>query len=418
MKFPGRMIDMSKKHSGNIENASRAWIRPAVQVVFMAVVLLIGLRFGWFVHSLSGPEPAEVLSRPAGVEAFLPISSLMSLVYFLKTGVLNRIHPAGLVIFSLTLVLALLVRRGFCSWTCPIGTISEIAHKFGKWLFGRNMEMPVWLDVPLQGLKFFLFGFFLYHIAGMPAAGLDSFIHGPYNRMADVKMYLFFANIGTTALSVIVVLLVLSILFRNFWCRYLCPYGAVLGLFSLLSPVAVKRDAEKCIGCGKCAKACPNRIAVNRKTRVNSPECTACFICTDACPAHGALDIRAELSTRPLSAAVYGFIIVAAFVLTASVAGAFNYWHSETSPALYKRLYTQIDGIGHPSTGGVSDNHETPHDWHGNAGSAMMEEKMRSDQANIARETFQNNKEYTQDETGPADNREVRHGSGKQGIAD
>jgi len=336
------------------------WLRPAVQSLFAVVIILIGIEFSAFVKSLSGPSTEAVALRPPGVEGFLPISSLMSLVYLVKSGVANRIHPAGLVIFSLTLFLALALRRGFCSWICPIGFASEWAHKLGKWIFGRSPRIPAWLDVPLQGLKYFLLGFFAYHILRMPLQDLESFILSPYNRMADVKMYLFFANISRTALIVIFVLIALSVVFKNFWCRYLCPYGALLGLVSLASPTAVSRDAEKCVGCGKCAAACPNMIKVDKKRRVNSPECMACYSCVDACRVKNALRVRSALVPKPISAAVYGFITVAAFIVASNAASAFNFWRPDTTPDMYRQLNGIVGNIGHPGVGGLPS--ELPED--------------------------------------------------------
>ena len=62
-------------------------------------------------------------------------------------------------------------------------------------------------------------------------------------------MYYFFARISGFALGVILVLAVLSTLVQNFWCRYLCPYGALLGLLSLASPLGVTRARDTCIDC-------------------------------------------------------------------------------------------------------------------------------------------------------------------------
>ena len=76
----------------------------------------------------------------------------------------------------------------------------------------------------------------------------------PYGLVADVKMLNFFRYLGVTAAIVIALLVRASILVQNFWCRYLCPYGALMGLVSLFSPVSIRRDADACIDCAKCAK--------------------------------------------------------------------------------------------------------------------------------------------------------------------
>ncbi|MHC4464427.1 MAG: 4Fe-4S binding protein [Planctomycetota bacterium] len=323
-------------------------LRPVIQTGFVVFSILLCLQFRSFVLSLTGPVNAPIKARPPAVEAYLPISSLMSLTYLVKTGVANLVHPAGLVIFTVTLVLALLIRRGFCSWVCPIGTAAEWAHKTGKNIFGRNFLMPRWLDVILRSLKYGLLGFFLYHILLMPAVALRQFIYGPYNRIADVKMYLLFSNIGVTTLSVILVLGLLSVLFKNFLCRYLCPYGALLGLFSALSPVAVRRDSNKCIGCGKCGRLCPNQIPVDKKKMVRSVECTACFSCIGVCRTPGAIGISLPREKMRVSVVAYGVIMIATFFFAGQVGRTLNYWKSETTAREYKFLYSRINQTRHP----------------------------------------------------------------------
>ena len=64
------------------------------------------------------------VTRPPGIEGFLPISSLMSLKYWILTGDFNTIHPAGLVLFIVILLMSLAVKKSFCSWMCPVGLLS------------------------------------------------------------------------------------------------------------------------------------------------------------------------------------------------------------------------------------------------------------------------------------------------------
>jgi len=327
-----------------------AWLRPAVQTGFVVFSILLGLQFRSFVLSLDGPASSPPEPRSAAVDAYLPISSLMSLIYLAKTSIANRVHPAGLLIFALTLILAVLARRGFCSWVCPIGTASEWMHKTGRALFGRNLSVPRWLDWILRSLKYVLLGFFLYAILMMPVAALRQFIYGPYNRMADIKMYLFFVKISATAAGVIAVLAILSMLIKNFACRYLCPYGALLGLFSVPSLCAVRRDTDECTNCGRCARACPNRIAVDKKKTVRSAECTACYNCVEACRVDGALRMGWPRTKLRLSPVAYGVITVAAFFFTAQAARSLGYWQSDTPDWAYMSLYSRIAEIEHPRT--------------------------------------------------------------------
>jgi hypothetical protein len=225
------------------------FLRSSVQLAFVLLCVWIGFEFHLFVKwGLSGGAERFV-ERPPGVDGFLPISPLMGVLQWISTGTINNIHPAGIFIFIAVTAIGLLLKKAFCSWMCPIGTLSESLWMLGQKLFGRNITVPRWLDYPLRSLKYLILGFFLWVIFGMSAAALDAFLDSPYNRVADIKMYLFFADISRFSLMVISILILFSVVIKNFWCRYLCPYGAFLGALSWLSPVKITRNKATCIDC-------------------------------------------------------------------------------------------------------------------------------------------------------------------------
>ncbi|MEW6186999.1 MAG: 4Fe-4S binding protein, partial [Thermodesulfobacteriota bacterium] len=273
-----------KGYAGIRSFLGRLPLRSMAQVLFLLWAFLTAYQFREFVLSLALRTNSPLSYRPPSVEAFLPISSLMSLTYLVKTGVANRVHPAGLVIFGLTLLSSLTLRNGFCSWVCPLGTLSEYLYKMGGKIFGRNFALPKWPDRVLRAVKYILLAFFLFIILSMPVRALEVFLRGPYNRMADVKMYLFFSQVSLLALTVLVLLAVLSLFIKNFWCRYGCPYGALLGLLSRFSPLGIRREADRCLQCRRCDQSCPNSIRVSEKTMVRSEECRVCYSCLEACP--------------------------------------------------------------------------------------------------------------------------------------
>ena len=131
------------------------------------------------------------MSRPAGIEGWLPIAGLMNLKYLLATAEVPRMHAAGLFLLLAFLAISLTARKAFCSWLCPVGAISELLWKFGRDTFKRTWRLPRWLDLRLRSLKYVLLGLF-HAIAGMSAAAIDAFLQGPYGAVADVKMLNFF----------------------------------------------------------------------------------------------------------------------------------------------------------------------------------------------------------------------------------
>ena len=251
--------------------------RSAVQFAFVLLCLWIGIEFHFFVQWGQNAGTTPVHSRPPGVDGFLPISSLMSLKYWIDGGVINDIHPSGLFIFVAILAVGLVLKKAFCSWLCPVGTISESLWRLGQKILKRNFAAPKWLDYPLRSLKYLLAVFFVFSIWQMDLDSLRAFIYSPYNKVADVKMYLFFAHISSFALWTILTLAVLSVFVKNFWCRYLCPYGAFLGFVSFFSPWKITRQASTCVDCALCTKACPAGINVHKAGRVWSDECMSCL---------------------------------------------------------------------------------------------------------------------------------------------
>jgi polyferredoxin len=242
--------------------------------------------------------------------------------------------------------MSLFLRKAFCGWLCPIGTISEWLWQGGRELVHRTVALPRWADIPLRGLKYLLLGLFLYAIARMSAADLIAFMTTPYGLVADVKMLNFFRGLGEASALVIAGLLVLSMFVKNAWCRYLCPYGALMGLLALVSPARIRRDPSACIDCGKCAKACPSLLPVDRRLTVKSAECTGCLECVSACPVSGALNLRMRRRVVPGWAIAAGIALL--FFGLVGLARSTGHWQSNISIDTYRELVPNASQFQHP----------------------------------------------------------------------
>ncbi|MCK4656158.1 MAG: 4Fe-4S binding protein, partial [candidate division Zixibacteria bacterium] len=314
--------------------------RFLIQIGFALLCIWIGVEFHFFVEHIESGGAVGSSYRPPGVEGFLPISSLMSLYYFFLTGDIHPAHPAGVLILVAILVVSFVFGKSFCSWICPVGLISETVGDLGEKIFRRKMKLPRLLDYPLRSLKYLLLGFFVYSIFFlMSTAALRAFLDSPYNLVADIKMYYFFAEMSRFVLTVIAALLVLSIVIRNFWCRYLCPYGALLGLISLISPHKIRRNASNCIDCGKCTEVCPSHIEVEKLRTVVSDECTTCLACVDICPTMDTLSLELTLPKRRIPRKVAAIVIVGLFVLITGFGIVGGNWQNNISTEEY--LYHQ-----------------------------------------------------------------------------
>jgi polyferredoxin len=317
--------------------------RATVQFAFIVLCVWIGVEFYLFMQWGMSAGEKPFFSRPPGVEGFLPISALISLKYWLLTGVINNVHPAGLFIFIAIVATGLLLKKSFCSWMCPIGTLSESLWRLGEKLFGSNLRVNRWVDYPLRTLKYLLLLFFVWAIWQMNVPALKTFIYSPYNQVAEAKMYLFFADISKFALWTIFILVLLSIAIKNFWCRYLCPYGGLLGLLSWLSPLKITRDKATCIDCALCTKACPASINVHKVKRVWSDECMSCLACVQVCPVKDTLDLRTGLMNKKIPHGVFATLVVGFFIAITGLAMLLGHWQNGVAKEEYLKHFQNIN---------------------------------------------------------------------------
>jgi polyferredoxin len=168
--------------------------------------------------------------------------------------------------------------------------------------------------------------------------------------VADVKMGLFFVNLTWVGITVLILLAVGSVMIQGFWCRYLCPYGALLGLFSWMSPVRIRRTTESCIDCSLCDKACMARLPISKLSVVRSVECTGCVDCLAVCPVNSTLELAA--GPNRLGIPTYAAAIVLLFLLGTTVARFTGQWQNDIGDQEYVERFQEMDNpeYGHPGS--------------------------------------------------------------------
>jgi polyferredoxin len=257
------------------------WIRRVFQIGVLVAAAVTGYRYamGWTRITV------ETFCPFGGLEAMF---SLVSDKYFpCATGERN------LMLFAALVLLTIVSRRVFCSWICPVGTVSEgllhLARKrgIGTHQSGGASGIPVsraW-DSRLRWLRFpILLGILLL-----------TFYTGELIFRSVDPYYILFSFHGHDVFwwsyIVIGVILVTIFIIPMAWCRYLCPLGGALWPVSRFGLLRLHRG-KTCIDCRKCDAVCPQGIAVSSADSIVSGECTLCLECRRTCPVDGVLELR------------------------------------------------------------------------------------------------------------------------------
>lgn len=196
--------------------------------------------------------------------------------------------------------------RLICGFLCPFGFVQDLLHKIPA----RKLRMPRRIDRVLRWVKYaMLFGVVIFLSlaitteAGVtppffcecicPAGTLGA---GIPLLMANEELRSVAGTLFDWKLLVLAAVTVTAVLIPRPFCRYLCPLGALYGLFNRFSFYRLHVNMDSCVGCGRCDRACPMDVEVRRAP--NSPECIRCGGCKHACPT-GAIVSSWEWSLRP-----------------------------------------------------------------------------------------------------------------------
>lgn len=263
-------------------------------------ILSQGVFFALFLFTVWATWTTRLQGYP--VSRFLELDPLVAISTALSTGYVYRYLGWSLGVIILTLLFG----RVFCNWVCPFGTL----HQFVGWLFNiKNPEQRIEANRyrPIQYFKYSVLIVFLIMAAlGALQIGLLDPIAMMYRAMATViapASDMLVSKMGATPLDslkfgpgvadrvfvgsfwigvLFLILVAANLRYPRFYCRVLCPLGALLGLLSRFSLFRIDRDVSRCTDCNLCLARCEGASDPHGKVRVS--ECLACMNCLDDCP--------------------------------------------------------------------------------------------------------------------------------------
>jgi len=207
----------------------------------------------------------------------------------------------------------ILLGRFFCGWMCAFGTLGDIIYHISSKVFKVSFRISEEADRVLKYVKYVLLGFLVLVVwsFGLSLSGTnpwDAFgVLATVGKMPDFS----YAFTEFTVGSIILILIIIGSFFiERFFCRYLCPLGAVFAIVSRLKFVKISKTRDKCGACRICTKSCAMGIPLYKYDKVDSGECINCLKCIPACPRKNVSASVADSDVRPVIASTLAVAVM------------------------------------------------------------------------------------------------------------
>lgn len=256
-----------------MKNKSR-WYRYALQIFFFVFIGLIAINH---VLAESGKQLFGFIPS-VSLHAICPFGAVESVISLVSAGSLvPKLQLSNVVLSVLILLVTLVLGAVFCSFVCPLGTLQEWIGKLGKKLFGKkyNRFVPQKVHNVLRYFRYITLAatiILTFNAGRLIFADVD-----PY-----YAMYHFFTDeITLGSLIVLAVTMLGSLFVERPWCKYACPYGALLGIVGKFSIFKIRRKADTCNSCTLCDRQCPMNIEISKYDKIGHAACIRCMDCVE-----------------------------------------------------------------------------------------------------------------------------------------
>ena len=238
-------------------------------------------------------KPIQLIRTIIQIIAFLTVPALFVTVFSAIGGIVAALiggtfafsEYLGSIMFVLGIFTVTLIwGRFFCGFICSFGAMQDLLHAVGR-LIPWKIKVSETADKWMKKLKYAVLLFVVIGVWGCSVTG-DSVwspwtVFGIYTSVSAWSSLRYFATLG----GVLLILIMIGSLFiERFFCKYLCPLGALFSLTARFRFYPLKRQSSKCGSCKLCAAKCPMSVPRSELDEVSSGECINCMKCTEICP--------------------------------------------------------------------------------------------------------------------------------------
>ncbi len=255
------------------------------------------------------------------IGAFNGIKSLYQAFIHLSLGadILPDLIPVIAVVPA-----TVLFGRFFCGWMCAFGSVGDFLYLAVHKIFPRKIKIRETVDRWLKYLK--------YAVLAVLAVAVWTFGSSAFAGTSPWDAFGMLATVGSApdfsvlfsqlaaGFAILIAALAASTLIERFFCRYLCPLGAIFSILSIPRIARIRKPSAKCGNCKACSAGCPMEIPLYKMESVYSGECIHCMKCITACPRGNAEFSVSGKDVRPLLASVASVAIMTGTYYSADIA--------------------------------------------------------------------------------------------------
>lgn len=202
--------------------------------------------------------------------------------------------------------------RFFCGFACAFGSLGDYLHEFYLWSCKKAKKKPVKIDENIKKKLSVVKYFILALIVILCFKGIYSGTKGwsPWDIFSMIIAGNFNIEDYIPALIILIFIMVGMAVCERFFCRFLCPMGAIFSMLPVLPIFSLGRNREQCIkGCSACTRVCPSGIELpNSGEDIQSGECFMCQKCVNICP-------KQNVKTSTIKGNGIGFILIRVAIL-------------------------------------------------------------------------------------------------------
>ncbi len=175
--------------------------------------------------------------------------------------------------------------RKFCGYICPLGTLQEAIYRFDRKRSYKKNRLPYYLERKLRFLKYVVLAMTVVLV--LRGLGYRYMVACPVMSISRLPV------LGIRGAIVLSIIVIGGFFVERLWCRFICPYAALLNIFQWLGKLfglkrsKIFRNIEKCNECGVCSAYCPMNINILENEFVEDANCIYCHMCVGVCPKKG-----------------------------------------------------------------------------------------------------------------------------------